>query len=74
MFGLLSHIWRRICNPWTGFTLKNVLLTDGPIFQRLIRFSLPMIAGNLLQQIYNLADALIVGKHLGADALAAVGS
>lgn len=33
-----------------------------------------MIAGNLLQQIYNLADALIVGKHLGADALAAVGS
>lgn len=33
-----------------------------------------MIAGNLLQQIYNLVDALIVGKCLGADALASVGS
>lgn len=33
-----------------------------------------MIAGNLLQQIYNLVDALIVGKFLGADALASVGS
>ena len=54
--------------------MKEVNLTEGSIFQKLIRFSLPMIAGNLLQQIYNLVDALIVGKCIGADALASVGS
>lgn len=54
--------------------MKEINLTEGLIFQKLIRFSLPMIAGNLLQQVYNLADTLIVGKFLGADALASVGS
>lgn len=54
--------------------MKEINLTEGSIFQKLIRFSLPMIAGNLLQQIYNLVDTLIVGKYLGANALAAVGS
>ncbi len=54
--------------------MQEVSLTDGPIFQKLIRFSLPMLAGNLLQQVYNLVDTWIVGKFLGADALAAVGS
>lgn len=54
--------------------MREVNLTEGPIFQRLLRFSLPMITGNLLQQVYNLVDALIVGKRLGADALASVGS
>lgn len=52
----------------------EVNLTEGPIFQKLIKFSLPMIAGNLLQQVYNLADTFIVGRFLGADALASVGS
>lgn len=54
--------------------MKEINLTEGSIFQKLIRFSLPMIAGNLLQQIYNLVDTLIVGKCIGADALASVGS
>lgn len=54
--------------------MKETDLTQGKIFQKLIKFSLPMIAGNLLQQIYNLVDTLIVGRCLGADALAAVGS
>ena len=54
--------------------VKELNLTEGSIFQKLIRFSLPMIAGNLLQQIYNLVDTLIVGKCIGADALASVGS
>lgn len=40
----------------------------------MLRFALPMILGNLLQQCYNIADTLIVGKYLGANALAAVGS
>lgn len=54
--------------------MREIHLSEGPIFQKLIRFALPMIAGNLLQQVYNLADTLIVGRCLGADALAAVGS
>ena len=54
--------------------MKEINLTQGAIFHKLIRFSLPMIAGNLLQQIYNLVDTLIVGRCLGADALASVGS
>ena len=40
----------------------------------ILLFSLPMIAGNLLQQCYNIADTLIVGRFLGSGALAAVGS
>ena len=40
----------------------------------MLRFALPMILGNLLQQCYNIADTLIVGKYLGSNALAAVGS
>lgn len=40
----------------------------------MLRFALPMILGNLLQQCYNVADTLIVGRFLGPNALAAVGS
>lgn len=40
----------------------------------MLRFAVPMILGNLLQQCYNIADTLIVGRFLGANALAAVGS
>lgn len=49
-------------------------LTEGNIVSSLILFSLPMILGNLLQQCYNVVDTLIVGKTIGANALAAVGS
>ena len=49
-------------------------LTKGRIGKCLILFALPMIAGNLLQQFYNIADTLIVGRVLGKNALAAVGS
>lgn len=49
-------------------------LSKGPIALSLALFALPMIAGNLLQQLYNIADTLIVGRVLGSDALAAVGS
>ena len=49
-------------------------LTSGGITGTMIRFALPLILGNLLQQCYNIADTLIVGRVLGADALAAVGS
>ena len=52
----------------------NQDLTKGPILKTMLLFALPMIAGNLLQQFYNIADTLIVGKFLGSQALAAVGS
>ncbi len=49
-------------------------MTSGREPQLIIRFALPLLAGNLLQQLYNLADTAIVGKQLGDDALAAVGA
>lgn len=49
-------------------------LTTGNITGTMLRFAVPMIVGNLLQQCYNIADTLIVGRFLGAQALAAVGS
>ena len=52
----------------------NKDLTHGPVMRSMLLFAVPMILGNLLQQCYNVADTLIVGKFLGTDALAAVGS
>ena len=49
-------------------------LTRGPVMRTMLRFAVPMILGDLLQQCYNIADTLIVGRFLGAGALAAVGS
>lgn len=49
-------------------------LTQGGITGTLLRFTLPMIAGAMLQQCYNVADTLIVGRFVGPEALAAVGS
>ena len=48
--------------------------TQGAIRPALIRFSVPLMAGNLLQQLYNLVDTWVVGRYLGKEALAAVGS
>ena len=53
---------------------KNIDLTKGNEMKAIILFSLPLIAGNLFQQLYNLVDTLVVGKFIGANALAAVGS
>lgn len=49
-------------------------LTKGPVMRSMLKFAVPMILGNLLQQCYNIVDTLIVGRVLGANALAAVGS
>lgn len=49
-------------------------LTKGKISKNLILFALPMMAGNLMQLFYNIADTLIVGRVVGKNALAAVGS
>ena len=49
-------------------------LTTGNITIKLLRFAFPLMLGNVLQQLYNVVDTLIVGRFLGADALAAVGA
>ena len=52
--------------------IKN--LTEGNPLKTLFFFSLPMLAGNLFQQLYNMVDSMVVGRFVGSDALAAVGS
>lgn len=49
-------------------------LTKGPVVKSMLLFAIPLILGDLLQQCYNIADTLIVGRFLGEKALAAVGS
>lgn len=51
---------------------KHSLMTEGSIAGHLLRFAAPLFVGNLFQQLYNTADALIVGNLLGSEALAAV--
>ena len=57
-----------------GDEYVNRDLTRGPVMGSMLRFAIPMILGDLLQQCYNVADTLIVGQYLGKNALAAVGS
>lgn len=52
--------------------VKN--LTEGKPLKTLFFFALPMLAGNLFQQLYNMVDSMVVGRFVGSDALAAVGS
>lgn len=56
--------------------LKNTIIdmTEGNPTKLLLRFSLPMFIGNIFQQFYNMVDAIVVGKFVGPDALAAVGA
>ena len=53
---------------------KEMDLTTGDSFRSLLKFSIPIILGNLFQLFYTLADSVIVGKTLGTEALAAVGA
>ena len=59
-------------------TLKELFsakdMTLGSPWKRILEFSVPMLLGNLAQQLYNTADSIIVGKFVGDDALSAVGS
>ena len=55
-------------------TSRTQDLTSGSITQSMLNLAYPLILGNLLQQGYNIADTFIIGKTLGAKALAAVGS
>ena len=53
--------------------LENQNLTTGSILRKLTVFALPILLGNIFTQLYNVADAIIVGRWVGSDALAAVG-
>ena len=56
----------------TLFSAKD--MTQGRPWKRIMEFSIPMLIGNFAQQLYNTADSIIVGKFVGDNALAAVGS
>ena len=53
---------------------SSTLMTEGPIWKKIVSFAIPLFLGNLFQQLYNTADSLIVGNFLGSNALAAVSS
>ena len=53
---------------------KNMDFTHGSIYNKLLIFSIPLLLGNLLQQIYFIADSVIVGQLIGSNALGAVGA
>ena len=54
--------------------MEDKLMTEGSIWKKILFFSIPLILGNLLQQMYNTVDSIIVGNYVGSNALAAVGS
>lgn len=53
---------------------NNTLMTSGTIWKEILLFSIPLILGNLFQQLYNIVDSIIVGNVVGSSALAAVGA
>ncbi|MCL2539545.1 MAG: MATE family efflux transporter, partial [Oscillospiraceae bacterium] len=48
-------------------------LTEGPIAKKILLFALPVMASNLLLQLYNAVDSIVIGQYAGAESLAAVG-
>ena len=53
---------------------KTTAMTEGAIWKNLLFYAIPLILGNLFQQLYNTMDSIIVGNYIGSEALAAVGS
>lgn len=53
---------------------KNLDMTVGTPSKLLLSFALPLLAGNILQQLYNMVDSIVVGQYVGSEALAAVGT
>lgn len=53
---------------------KSFMMTEGVIWKQLLTFSIPLLIGNLFQQLYNTVDSVVVGRYIGSQALAAVGS
>ena len=53
---------------------KNVNMTHGPAGKQILQFALPLMLGNVFQQLYTVVDTAIVGRGVGMDALAALGT
>ena len=53
---------------------QNTLMTSGVIWKELLVFAIPLVLGNLFQQLYSVVDSVVVGNVVGSDALAAVGA
>ena len=49
-------------------------MTEGTPWKGILQFTIPLLLGNIAQQLYNTADSIIVGRYIGDNALAAVGS
>ena len=52
----------------------QVDMTEGRPWEKIVAFTIPMLMGNIAQQLYNTVDSIVVGKYVGDNALAAVGS
>ena len=61
-------------NPGQKRSSRQIDMTSGPIFSKLLVFSVPLILSSLLQLLFNAADVIVVGRYVGSNALAAVGS
>ena len=53
---------------------NQINMTEGPIFSKLLKFSIPLILSSVLQLLFNAADVVVVGRFAGDNSLAAVGS
>ena len=49
-------------------------MTVGKPWEKIVAFTIPMLIGNIAQQLYNTVDSIVIGKYVGDNALAAVGS
>lgn len=69
-------IFKKSYNESEGESMKNkaIDLTEGNIWSAIIWFSIPLLVGNLFQQLYNAVDSYVVGNYVGKAALAAVGA
>ena len=59
-------MWKKLFEP--------VDMTQGDPVRQIVKFMIPMLIGNVFQQLYNTVDSIVVGKYIGDNALAAVGS
>ncbi|MBE6577259.1 MAG: MATE family efflux transporter [Ruminococcaceae bacterium] len=66
---MISVIRKRL-----GGSKRDVDMTEGNIFGHIIKFAIPLLLGNLLQQLYNMVDTWVVGNYVGSEAFSAVGT
>ena len=55
-------------------TVRENRITEGVIWKEMLRYAIPLMVGNLFQQLYNTVDSIVVGRFVGTNALAAVSS